>query len=195
MAATAGPAVRASHLKDDLAALDELGHAAPRVKARLKATTVAAIEQASRTEHLPVALNLELAEAVSAEAGEKGLRLWGTTSFLRSLDGFFKPLFLGLTKAISPSPGLLFKAFPQGWLTTYRDCGHVVVTHPGAGRTRLTALGLPPELRRADYLTAVCGTLEGAFWISRYEGKATLERWSPASPEASWLVEWRAVKG
>lgn len=192
MAASIGPAVRASHLKDDLWALDELGHAAPRVKARLRPGTIPTIEQASRTEHLPVALNVELAEAVQAEAGEKGLRLWGTTSFLHSLDGFFKPLFLGLTKAISPSPGLLFKAFPQGWLTTYRDCGHVVVAHPGAGQTRLTVQELPPELRTPSFLTAVCGTLEGAFWISRYEGRAALERWSPGSSEASWLVAWRA---
>ena len=194
MAAPAAPQVRASHLKDDLWAIDELGHAAPLVKARLKATTLAAIEQASKTAHLPVAMNVEMAEAVRAEAGEKGLRLWGSTSFLRSLDGFFKPLFLGLTKAISPSPGLLFKAFPQGWTTTYRDCGHVVVTHPGAGLTRLTVQGLPPELRTEAFLTAVCGTLEGVFWISRYEGKATVERWSPGAAEASWLVEWRASK-
>lgn len=192
MPAAAGPAVRASHLKDDLWALDELGKASPLVKSRLGAEAVARIEQASRTEHLPVALNVAMAEAVFAEAGEKGLRLWGTTSLLHSLDGFFKPLFLGLTRALSPSPGLLFKAFPQGWLTTYRDCGHVVVSHPAAGVTRLTGQGIPPELRSGPLLTAVCGTLESAFWISRYEGRATLERWSPGSPEVAWRVEWRA---
>lgn len=191
MASLHGPGVRASHLKDDLWALDELGHAAPRIRARLRPETVAAIEAASRTEHLPVELNVELAEAVGAEAGEKGLRLWATSSFLRSLDGFFKPLFLGLTKALSPSPGLLFKAFPQGWLTTYRDCGHFVVTHPGEGLTRLVNQELPPALRSEAYLTAVCGTLESAFWISRYEGHATLEPRDPDSPAASWLVAWR----
>ena len=193
MAAIVGPAVRASHLKDDLLALDELGPAGPRIRARLRAGTIATIEQASRTEHLPVALNVELAEAVFAEAGEVGARLWGTASFLRSLDGFFKPLFLGLTKAISPSPSLLFKAFPQGWLTTYRDAGHVVVSQAGAGRTRLTVTELPPELRGTPFLTAVCGTLEGAFRISKYQGKATLEERRPDAPEASWLVEWRPV--
>ena len=49
MAAPAAPGVRASHLKDDLWAVDA-----------------------------------ELAAAVHAEAGEKGLRRWGTTSFLHS---------------------------------------------------------------------------------------------------------------
>jgi hypothetical protein len=193
MATTHGPAVRASHLKDDLWALDELGAPAARIRARLKAVVIAAIEGASRTEHLPLSFNVEMAEAVFAEAGEKGTRLWATTSFLHSLDGFFKPLFIGLTKVLGPSPGLLFKAFPQGWATTYRSCGDVTVTHPGPGLTRIVVRGLPPELRNQALLTAVCGTLEGAFWISKYAGKAALEPREPTSPDASWLVEWHAT--
>lgn len=190
MSTPRGPAVRAAHLKDDLWAIDRLGCAAA-VRARLRPDTLAAIEQALRTDHLPVALNAELAEAVFAEAGEAGLRRWGTASFLHSLDGFFKPLFQGLTRLLSPSPSLLFKTFPQGWLTTYRDCGHVEVTNPKAGLTRLTIRELPPELRGSHYLTAVCGTLESAFSFSKYQGRVTLEPRSPDAPLASWLVEWR----
>jgi hypothetical protein len=185
------PQVRAAHLKDDLWAIGELGAAAPRVRARLEPETVAAIEQASRIEHLPVALNVEMAEAVHAEAREAGSRAWGTASLLHSLDGFFKPLFVGLTRAIGPSPGLLFKVFPQGWAATYRGCGHFVVTQPGPGLTRLLLRDLPPELRGTPYLTAICGTLESAFRLSKYQGKAILEPRAPDAPEASWLVEWR----
>jgi hypothetical protein len=193
MATTTGPAVRATHLKDDLWAIGELGPAASRIRARLRPETLAAVEQASRTEYLPVALNVEMAEAVFAEAGAEGSRRWGTASLLHSFDGFFKPLFLGLTKVIGPSPSLLFKAFPQGWATTYRGCGHFTVTHPGPGLTRLVVRDLPPELRGTPYLAAVCGSLESAFRISRYAGKAVLEPRSPDAPEASWLVEWRAT--
>jgi len=192
MATTLRPAVRASHLKDDLWALDELGPAGARVRARLEAAELATIEAASKTEHLPLSLNARMAEAVFAEAGEKGARLWATSSFLHSLDGFWKPLFLGLTRAISPSPGLLFKAFPQGWSTTYRDCGDVTVSHPEAGLTRIAVKGLPPELRTEAFLTAVCGTLEGAFWISKYSGRATVEPRAPDAPGATWRVEWKA---
>ena len=138
-----GPSVRAAHLKDDLWAIDQAVRTAARVRARLSAETIAAIEQALRTDHLPAALNAELAEAVFAECGEQGTRRWATSSFLHSLDGFFKPLFMGLTGLLGPSPGMLFKAFPQGWATIYRDCGRFEVSHPAPGQTRLTWRGVP----------------------------------------------------
>lgn len=191
MPAAKVPEVRAAHLKDDLWAIGALGEAAARIRARLRPETVAAIEGASRIEHLPAALNAELAEAVHAEAGEAGSRAWGTASLLRSLEGFFKPLFLGLTRAIVPSPGLLFKVFPQGWAATYRGCGQFTVSNPGPGLTRLSLRDLPPELRNTPYLLAICGTFEAAFQLSKYQGRAALEPRPPDAPEASWLVEWR----
>jgi hypothetical protein len=194
MPPTSGPAVRATHLKDDLWALGELGPAASRIRARLKPETIPAVEAALRTDHLPVALNVDLAEAVFAETGADGARRWGTASLLHSFDGFLKPLFLGLTRLVGPSPALLFKAFPQGWTSTYRDCGHVTVTHPREGVTRVIVRGLPAELRGTAFLSAVCGSLEVAFRVSRYEGRAVLEPRAPDSAEASWLVEWRPVK-
>lgn len=184
------PEVRAAHLKDDLWAVGELGPAATRVRARLRPETVAAVEQASRIEYLPVALNVEMAEAVFSEAGEAGARAWGTASLLHSLDGFFKPLFVGLTRAIAPSPGLLFKVFPQGWAATYRGCGQVTVSHPGPGLTRILLRELPDELGGTAFLTAVSGTLESAFRLSPYQGRAVLEPRAPGAAEASWLVEW-----
>ena len=119
-----GPAVRAAHLIDDLRSLSVLGaRDESRVRAQLDPASVKAIEGATRTAHLPLALNLELAEAVYRVAGEAGSRRWGAASFLASLDGFFKPLFIGLTRLVAPSPTLMFKTFPQGWATTYQNCG------------------------------------------------------------------------
>lgn len=189
-----GPTVRATHLKDDLWALDELGPAASRVKARLRPETLARVREAQGTEHLPIALNVEMAEAVLAEAGADGLRRWGTASLVHSFDGFFKPLFLGLTRVLGASPGTLFKAFPQGWTATYRGCGHFTVTHPGPGVTRLIVRGLPPELRVNAFLLAVCGSLDSAFRVSKFTGRAVLEPREPDAPDASWLVEWRAAE-
>ncbi len=194
MAPEIAPTVRATHLQDDLWALGELGPAASRIRARLRPETVARVEGARGTEHLPVALNVEMAEAVFAEAGADGTRRWGTASLLHSFDGFLKPLFLGLTKVIGPSPALLFKAFPQGWSSTYRGCGHVTVTHPEPGRTRVILREVPPELRGTPVLSAVCGSLEVAFHVSRYEGRALLEPRAPDAPEASWVVEWRSTR-
>lgn len=194
MPPTPAPTVRATHLKDDLWALAELGPAASRIRARLEPETIATIEGAQPTTHLPVALNVEMCEAVYAETGADGARRWGTASLLHSFDGFLKPIVVGLTRVIGPSPGLLFKAFPQGWTTTYRGCGHFTVTHPGPGVTRLIVTDLPAELRGTPFLSAVCGSLEVAFRMSKYEGRAVLEPRAPDASMASWLVEWRPTK-
>jgi len=188
------PAVRASHLKDDLAALGALGSAAEAaVRARLAPATLQAIGEALRTDFLPLALNLELAEAVFAVAGDRGARTWGTASLLASLDGFFKPLFLGLTRLVSPSPALMYKTLPQGWLTTYRGCGDLQVSRPGETQARLEGRGLPAGMCGMPFLTAVCGTMEAVFRISRYSGEVTLQPFEPGGGQAAWTVTWKAT--
>jgi hypothetical protein len=189
------PAVRAAHLVDDLRSLSVLGAVdEARVRAQLAPATVRAIEGAIRTAHLPLALNIEMAEAVFRVAGEPGSRRWGAASFLASLEGFFKPLFIGLTRLVAPSPTLMFKTFPQGWATTYRDCGTFRVSQPSPGQTRLVGVGLAPAMLVPAYLAAVSGTFTGVFEISRFAGTVTLEPRDPRSPDASWLVEWRKVE-
>jgi hypothetical protein len=197
MAPPSGPAVRAAHLIDDLKSLSALGAVEEaRVRAQLAPASVKAIEEAIRTSHLPLALNLELAEIVYRVAGEAGSRCWGTASFLASLEGFFKPLFIGLTRLVAPSPTLMFKTFPQGWATTYRECGTIRVSEPAPGQTRLTGTGLPEGMLSPAYLAAVCGTLGGVFEISSYTGTVAVEPRAPESPDASWLVTWmKAEKG
>ena len=197
MAPPPAPAVRATHLVDDLRSLSVLGPVAEaRVRAQLSPASVKTFEAASRTAHLPLAFNIEMAEAVYRVAGEAGSRRWGTASFVASLDGFFKPLLVGLTRLVAPSPTLMFKTFPQGWATTYRGCGEFLVSQPAPGQTRLVGRGLAPAMLCPAYLAAVCGTLAGAFEVSSYTGTVTLEQRDPSSPDASWLVEWRrAEKG
>ncbi len=189
-----GPSVRASHLKDRVWALGQLGPAASRVRARLRPETLATIEAARGTEHLPIALHVELAEAVFAEVGADGTRRWGTESLLHSFEGFLKPLFIGLTKLLGTTPATLFKAFPQGWSGTFRGAGYVTVTHPGDGVTRVIIRELPKELRGMAFLSGVSGSLETAFRVSPYEGRAVLEPRDPGAAEASWLVEWHPRK-
>jgi hypothetical protein len=189
------PSVRAAHLVDDLKSLSALGATdEARIRAQIAPASVKLVEGAMRTEHLPLALNIELAETVYRVAGEAGSRRWGTASFLASLEGFFKPLLVGLTRVMDPSPTLMFKFFPQGWAATYRGCGAFEVSQPGPGRTRLVCRGMAPAMLRPAYLAAVCGTLAGAFEISKYAGTVLLEPREPSSPDASWMVEWKRVE-
>jgi len=187
------PAVRAAHLKEDLAALRALGpQAAAAVRARLSPASLAAIDEALRTTFLPLALNLEMAEAVFAEAGEQGARAWGTESLIASLDGFFKPLFLGITRFVSPSPSALYRVLPHGWGATYRNGGELRVERPAEDRARIVGLGLPEAMHTRAFLTAVCGTLGAAFRISSFTGEVVLEPFRPGG-EVVWVVTWRAA--
>jgi hypothetical protein len=195
MPPTTEPAVRAAHLKDDLKCLSALGPVEEaRVRAQLAPATVKAIEESLRTSYLPLALNIELAETVYRVAGDAGSRRWGTASFLASIEGFFKPLFVGLTRLVAPSPTLMFKTFPQGWSTTYRGCGEFQVSQPAPGQTRLLCRGIAPAMVCPAYLAAVCGTLAGAFEVSSYAGTVKVEPRPAGSADASWLVEWWMVE-
>ena len=192
MAPPSSPTVRAAHLLEDLKSLAALGPTdAARVLAQIPPNSLKAIEGAVPTARLPLALNIEMAEVVYRVAGEAGCRRWGTASLLASLDGFFKPLFLGITKLMAPSPTLMFKVLPQGWSTAYQGCGHLTVVEPAPGQTRLTCVGIAPAMLTPAFLQAVCGTLAAAFEVSRYTGTVTLEPWKPGADEVSWLVTWK----
>jgi hypothetical protein len=187
------PLVRASHLKEDLEALRVLGPAGEAsARARLRPQTLRAVEEATRVDFLPVALKAEMAEAVFAEGGEVGARTWAREALLLSLKGFFRPLLQVIAVVTDPTPtAILRRTFPRGWLATYRGCGDFRVEEPAPGRTRLVLRGVPPALRIRSYLTAVCGTFEAVWEVSRYTGQIRLERWGPAEDEASWIMEWR----
>jgi hypothetical protein len=128
--------------------------------------------------------------APSVRASHLKDRVWALGQL--SFDGFLKPLFLGLTKLLGTTPATLFKAFPQGWSGTFRGAGYVTVTHPGAGLKRVIVRELPAELRGMAFLSGVSGSLETAFRVSPYDGRAVLEPRDPGAPQASWLVEWHA---
>jgi hypothetical protein len=195
MAPPTSPTVRAAHLLEDLKSLAVLGPTdEARIRAQLNPASLQVIEGAVQTARLPLALNLEMAEVVYRVSGEAGSRRWGTASLLASLDGFFKPLFLGLTRLMAPSPSLMFKTMPQGWATAYQGCGRITVAQPALGQTRLTCVGIAPAMVTPAFLHAVSGTLAAAFEVSPYAGAVTLEPWQPGTDEVSWLVTWKKVE-
>lgn len=188
--------MRGSHLKEDLEALEVLGPGpALRIRARMAPESLRAIEEATRIEYLPLDAHMEMVEAVHAESGEAGTRLWAKTSLLASLGGVFRPLFEAATALFSPSPTLLCKYFPKGWLMTYRGCGEFVVEEPRPGRTVLTGRGLPEAMTREPFRRALCGTFESAFAFSRYEGTVECLPGDASPAEVRWAIEWRRLQG
>jgi len=186
------PLVRGSHLKEDLKSLESLGaDAATRIRGRLSPGSLRAIEEATRIEYLPIALNIEMAEAVSAEAGPQGSRLWARTSLLSSLGGLFRPLFEAATALFNPAPSLFYKYIPQGWQMSYRGCGEIAVEELRMGETILTGRGLARAMLCDAYLVAVCGTFEAAFSVCRYEGRVDCVSVDRDAQTVEWRAEWR----
>ena len=188
----ADPAVRASHLKEDLAALSALGpDLAARVRARVATQTIRTIEDATRVDWLPVELNVELAEAVFGEAGEARTRAWARASFNLSLNAFFKPLLETILRLFDPTPHRILGFAPRVWPAVYRNTGTPTVAEHAPGESRLTVEGLPFALMNGAFLRAVAGTLECALELAKVEGDVSVLPWQPESRRATWSVCWR----
>ena len=188
------PLVRGSHLKEDLRALEALGaRPAARIRASLKPDSLRAIEEATRIDYLPLAYNIEMADAVYAQASGAGSRLWARTSLLSSLGGLFQPLFEAATALFHPAPPLFYKYIPRGWLLSYRGCGEFSVEEPSPGRTLLIGNGLAPAMFCDSYLTAVCGTFEAVFSLTEFAGGANCVSQDKDRLSATWEAEWRPL--
>jgi len=187
------PAVRSSHLKEDVAALAALGPAVrARVLARVRPDTLAAIEEGTRVSWSAIALNVELAEAVFAEAGETGARTWGKASFLASLDTFFKPLLLGIVKLFDLRPSTVMRFTPQAWPAVYRNCGELTVRADGDTRARILARSFPRALRTEPFLHAVAGTIEGGLEICKHDIEVQWELGGEQPDDVTYLITWKA---
>lgn len=188
----AEPAVRASHLKEDLAALESLGaDLGARIRARLSPGTVRTIEDSTRVDWLPVQLNAELAEAVFAEAGEGRTRAWARASFNLSLNAFFKPLLETVLRLFDPTPHRIYSLVPRAWPAVYRNAGTVSVVEHAAGESRITMQELPSALMKEPFLRAVAGTLECGFELAKVEGRVTVLPWEARARTATWAARWQ----
>lgn len=185
------PAVRGSHLKEDLEALAELGpELEERIRSRISPLTLRTIEDATRVDWLPVELNAELAEAVFDEGGDAKTRAWARASFRLSLGAFFKPLLETVMRLFDPTPHRIYTFVPRAWPAVYRCAGAASVAEHGPLESRITLTDLPPALMRNAFLRAVGGTFESALELAHVEGRVTLLPWTAESRTATWSATW-----
>jgi hypothetical protein len=189
------PAVRASHLKEDLAALASLGaDLEARVRTRVSTQTIRTIEDATRVDWLPVELNVELAEAVFSEAGEARTRAWARASFNLSLNAFFKPLLQTILRLFDLTPHRIYGFVPRAWPAVYRNAGVASVAEHEAGESRITLQDLPRALMNDSFLRAVAGTLESALELAKVEGRVAVLPWMAEARTATWSATWRTER-
>jgi hypothetical protein len=186
------PAVRASHLKEDLAALSSLGSdLEARVRARFATASLRAIEDATRVDWLPIELNVELAEAVFGEAGEARTRAWARASFNLSLNAFFKPLLETALRLFDPTPHRLFGFVPRAWPAVYRNAGSAAVVEHAPEESRIVIEDLPFALMNDAFLRAVAGTFECGLELAQVVGRVEVLPWEPEGRTTTWAATWR----
>jgi hypothetical protein len=186
-----GPAVRAAHLKDDLKALSILGpEVEAGVRARLTPALLAQLTESTNTSWIPIAINVEMTEAVHALAGAVGSRAWARESFLASLKGFFKPLLQAITTIFDPSPATISRHAPRAWNATYRDCGDLIIENLAPDQLRVSLSGFPKPLLQVGFRAALAGTFEATYVFCDIDGTVELEPDVPGK-DPSYLVAWR----
>lgn len=191
---TPAPAVRAAHLKEDLDALEKMDRGfAGRVRARVREETLAAIRAASRVDFLPLALNVEIVQAVHAEGGPDGTRRWTRASMALATGAYLKPLLNVVVALLAPSPAALYRHVPRAWTLVYRSCGRIEVEDAGPGMTRFSCVDFPPELRVPEFVASMAGTLESIFDLCPYDGRVRVE--GSADGTVRYLATWSRRTG
>jgi hypothetical protein len=187
------PEMSAEQLKENLFALLVLGNeTACRILADLPPQHLRRIEQAGRTEWLPVELGVNLGVVIHRAVGDEGLRVWSRAAVRRSMDGSIqKPLLDTAVRLFGLSPTGLFKMTPQGFRAIFRGAGELVVAESGATSTTLDLVGLPDGLRGYPFVLGIAGGLEAIFGTCKVTGEIKLVD-PPPGVGARMLATWTA---
>lgn len=187
------PEMRADQLKENLYALLALGNeTASRILADLPPQHLRRIEQAGRTEWLPIEIDLNLGVVIHRAVGDDGLRRWSRAALRRSLDGSIqKPLLDTAVRLFGLTPAGLFRMAPQGWRAAFRGAGELVIAGSGPGSTIMDLVGLPEEMRGPAFVIGIAGGLEAVFDTCKVTGEVRLVE-PPAGVGARMHATWAA---
>jgi hypothetical protein len=187
------PEMSAEQLKENLYALLVLGNdTASRILADLPPQHLRRIEQASRSDWLPIEIELTLTRTVLDAVGEEGLRRWSSAALKRALDSsLFKPLLDTAVRLFGLSPPGLFKMVPQGWKRAFRGAGELTVVAEGPETLLVDLVGLPEEMRDRSYVLTIGASFYALLDACKVVGDIR-EVEPPAGIGVRYQVTWTA---
>jgi hypothetical protein len=158
------PRMRASYIKDNLAAVRSFG---PDVETRVRREipdVIARIEGAARVDWLPISVDAALTRAVAQLTGASGVRDWSRRAFLSAVEGpMLRPIVRAVVSLFGLTPATVLRRAPMGWQQIYQGCGMLVCEPLAPNRMVVRVEGASgPFLDDADYVEGTCGTFEGA---------------------------------
>ena len=183
------PQMRAHHLQSSLEAVDVLGpEVTADVHSRVSPSTLETIRRAPH-DWLPIALDVELTEAIAAVIGIEGVRRWSHDALARSLDKPFMSPLLGALRVFGVTPAGYTKLGPRGWAGIYRDAGALVREQTGPSEVLLTHVDVPPVVMASEAThEGTAGAFEVVLKACRVAGEVRLSR---GVDEVRYIMSWR----
>jgi hypothetical protein len=187
------PAVRAAFTR---AALHEALAADPAVAAHLRAalpaSTIAAVLDAGRNAWLPVAIDMDVTEAIAAALGPDRSAAFWRKSLVETLESpLLKPIVDGVVGLFGLAPESLLRWAPRAWLTIYRNCGTMTVLERGIRSGRLGFDDITPALVRSGaFIEALRASFEAVFTLCRVYGEVRVESCDLAARQAVYAFSW-----
>jgi hypothetical protein len=186
------PSIRATQLKSDLAALEDLGaEVRDRVLELLPPDFVPAAADASRLDWIPVPTLVRLLRAVRQVTDEEVLRAWSRAATNLSLETpLFRPILSGAVAIFGRDPQKIYKVMPTAWNAAMKDCGELKVDNGTPGVVVLDLRGVPDAARDRDFLVATAGAFEVVFDECGVDGRCDLEH-RRAGDDPRFRARWR----
>lgn len=150
-------------MQDDVRALERL---APDVAARVRTKVgaqIAVIDAAMRSSWLPIALDVQLTEAVFDEVGEAGAQALAKDALKASLTGpLLRPFRDAAIKLFGIRTHAVLGVVPKAWGQIFRGVGDVAATQRSPQHAVITIAGACDEvLRSPAWCAGTAGTFQG----------------------------------
>jgi hypothetical protein len=187
------PRILASFVKSVLDGADRADpRLGERVRARLDAAARATLAAAGAVSFVPVELDVQVTEALFAEAGEARAREILRENLLLTFDAPILSSFVGgALRLLGRNPGRLFEWSAKVWGQLYRDCGTIRFVREGQAGGRLELTGQPACIVASrPYLSGMEAALDAGFALMDVDGEVHLAAADPQG-RALFRLSWK----
>ncbi len=150
------------------------------------------LESAGRLGRIPLAVHLEMCEALRDEVGRQAFRRYFcTTTLAASRQPLFRPLIDGFVQVFGISPLSTIKAAPRVWQIIFRGTGRLELESTSPNRVEAAVLQLHPSVRERDTLMlGVQGAFDAAIELADRRGHVELDNTDLSRGIARFAIRW-----
>jgi hypothetical protein len=168
------------------------------VFARIGEEAVAQIESSIGLAWLPMALHMDLSDAVRAAVGpRRNVDVWRETM----LATWSRPLLRGfvetVTKVFGLGPGGIVRQAPRIYGHLTKGCGEISFEAAAGGDgARVVLTGFPADRFDFDcYVEGTQGCIESTFPLTRTRGEVSVVSKTPERGEVHYELRWKPTGG